>query len=575
MLISIHDSSLRRVAYMDNMAPKSVHYYNDTWHRLLKEATSTFSFDVDKVGHDDEQYLREDGYISFKHEGVQYLFNIMRIEDDEEKITVYTENLNLELLNEVKKPIDIIVSHDLVWYLNNDGLLTSTGLTVGVNEVSDKTTKIKLESEQTGLARIISIANNFGSEIEFVTKLNWDGTLDKVIVNFYKKYDGISQGVGTNRQDVILYYGKNIEKIHRTVDKTDMYNAIVPTGKDGIHIYNLEKTELDENGNVEFFTPKNSFAILAPQSMTRYPSQLSSNSDRYLVRPYTADGISDVNTLYTLALNELKKHAYPAITYDVTGYFDLNVGDTVKVQDNGFTPMMILQARVAEQSISFSDPSKNKTIFGNILALESRISQDLTGRLKELVDQATPYRFEIVSDNGLTFKNSEGSTTLTARVYKGSNIDEAAVDSFEWLIDGVKFGGTSKSQLVSASKVTGTAVVRYNAKLGDTVIGGMEVTLQDVSDGISPINLVIESSNGYQFKNNIINTTFTAILYQNNKEIDSDGTKFAYVWSKTKSDGTVDTAWNLAHQSSQKSITITNSDVWQRATFDCTAEPLS
>lgn len=97
----------------------------------------------------------------------------------------------------------------------------------------------------------------------------------------------------------------------------------------------------------------------------------------------------------------------------------------------------------------------------------------------------------------------------------------------------------------------------------------------DGEDGVSPINLVVYSSNGYQFKNNIINTTFTAILYQNNKEIDSDGTKFAYVWSKTNADGTADTAWNLAHQASQKSITITNSDVMQRATFDCTAESLN
>ena len=95
------------------------------------------------------------------------------------------------------------------------------------------------------------------------------------------------------------------------------------------------------------------------------------------------------------------------------------------------------------------------------------------------------------------------------------------------------------------------------------------------NDGVSPINLFIKSSNGYQFKNNIINTTFTAILYQNNKEIDSNGTKFAYVWSKTNRDGVADTAWNLAHQSSQKTITITNSDVWQRATFNCTAEPLN
>ena len=64
---------------------------------------------------------------------------------------------------------------------------------------------------------------------------------------------------------------------------------------------------------------------------------------------------------------------------------------------------------------------------------------------------------------------------------------------------------------------------------------------------------------------------FTCLVNQ----IDSDGTKFSYVWSKTKSNGTVDATWNLAHQSSQKSITISNSDVSQRATFNCTAEPLS
>lgn len=93
--------------------------------------------------------------------------------------------------------------------------------------------------------------------------------------------------------------------------------------------------------------------------------------------------------------------------------------------------------------------------------------------------------------------------------------------------------------------------------------------------GVSPINLVIESSNGYQFKNGIINTTLTARLYQNNEEIDKDGTGYAYVWSKTNADGTDDTAWNLAHQASQKTITITYEDVKQRATFDCIAESLN
>ena len=118
-------------------------------------------------------------------------------------------------------------------------------------------------------------------------------------------------------------------------------------------------------------------------------------------------------------------------------------------------------------------------------------------------------------------------------------------------------------------------MVTLNIYKNSEKISSAQISLSKISDGISPINLFIKSSNGYQFKNNVINTTFTAILYQDNKEIDSDSTKFSYVWTKTNSDGTADIAWNLAHQSSQKSITISNSDVSQRATFNCTAEPLN
>lgn len=485
MLISIHDSSLKRMAYADNVVPLAMHYTDDTWRRLLKEATSTFTFKVDMLGRDSEQYLTDNAYISFEYNSKTYLFNVMTITPDSgsKSIIVYCENLSLELLNETKAPIDITVSHNLEWYLNNDGLLAYAGLTIGINEVSDKTTKIKLESEQTGLARLTSIANNFGAELEFVTELNGDGTLKSMTVNFFKKYDGVSQGVGTYRRDLILEYGRNVDGIKRTIDKTDLYNAITPTGKDGMNITSLEKEEYDENGNLEFYTKKGSPNIFAPQSKARYRAQLLNDTDGWLRRYYSADGTSNVNTLYSLALNELKKHAYPAITYEITGFYDLDIGDTVRIVDTSFTPTLIVQARVAEQSICFSDPTKNKTTFGNILALESRVSQDLTGRLKQLVEEAAPYRFEIVSDNGLTFKNSEGNTTLTARVYKGSNAQEVSVDSFEWLIDGVSFGGTTKSQLVNASQVSGTAVVRYNAKINDVVIGGLEVTLQDVSDG--------------------------------------------------------------------------------------------
>jgi phage minor structural protein len=492
MLISLHDNYQRRIAHIDNALPKAMHYNDDKWNRNLAYGTGLFDFTIDRQDLEIESQLVVGNYISFRYNNRDYMFTILRSEksSDDRKIIVHSEYLSLGLLKSTQDPLDPPQSHTLEWYLTQSAILVNSGIKLGINEVPDLVRKIKIDGEQTSLQRLTSFATNFGAEIEYVTTLNRDGTLKSLVVNFYKKFDGVNQGVGTNRQDLTLSYGKNISGIKQTTDITDFFSMITPKGKDGLTITSLDRTEYDDDGNVLFFTRPGQSSIYAPQSAQRFPSRLIRTNNDYTDHKYSADGTSDQNTLYTLALTELKKNCDPSIVYDVTGFYDLNIGDTVKIFDASFNPPLMLQARVAEQTISFSNPSNNKTVFGNIIALESQASQALTGRLKELVDQATPYRFEIISDNGLTFKNSTGSTTLTARVYKGSNIDEVSVDSFEWLIDGVSFGGTNKSQSVNASQVSSTAVVRYNAKIGNTVIGGIEVTIQDISDGengISPI----------------------------------------------------------------------------------------
>lgn len=494
MLISLHDNYQRRIAHIDNALPKAMHYNDDKWNRNLTYGTGVFEFTIDRQNLEIESQLVVGNYISFRYNNRDYMFTILRSEksSDDRKIIVHSEYLSLGLLKSTQDPIDPPQSHTLEWYLTQSGILVNSGIKLGINEVPDLVRKIKIDGEQTSLQRLTSFATNFGTEIEYVTTLNRDGTLKSLVVNFYKKFDGVNQGVGTNRQDLTLSYGKNVSGIKQTTDITDFFSMITPKGKDGLTITSLDRTEYDDKGNVLFFTRPGQSSIYAPQSAQRFPSRLIRTNNDYTDHKYSADGTSDQNTLYTLALNELKKHCDPSIVYDVTGFYDLDIGDTVKIFDASFNPPLMLQARVAEQTISFSNPSNNKTVFGNIIALESQASQDLAGRLKELVDQVTPYRFEIVSDNGLTFKNNEGSTTLTARVFKGSNVDEVSVDSFEWLIDGVSFGSTSKSQLINSSQVTGTAVVRYNAKIGNTVIGGLEATLQDVSDGTDGISPTVK-----------------------------------------------------------------------------------
>lgn len=486
MLISIHDKTLRRVAFIDNEKPETLHFFDDVWHRYLTEATSTFDFSVPKTGNAALQYLTEKNYVSFQYEGQDYLFNIMRTEETESELACYCENLNLELLNEMSPAFKSGGAQTFAWYFNNSDLVGGknfSDLVLGINEVSDYSRSLEWEGTDTKLARLLSLVNKFDAECEFVTELNRDGSLKRIVLNVYKKHDDTHQGVGTRRQDVTLYYGKEIDGIRRTVDKTGLYNAIYPQGKDGLSITTVEKTEYDADGRVLYYTHNGQPYIYAPQTAEEYPAQISSKDDPWILYRWEYE-TENVNTLYGQALAKLKEISVPAVTYEVEGSLMLEIGDTVKIHDDKFTPTLLLEARVSEQEVSFSDPTKNKNVFSNFKALENKLSTDITGRLDQLIQEALPYTAEILSDNGTVFRNGEGETTLTARVLKG-NVDVTAAVEVTWVrADAPQTAVTAPSITITATDVIGKAVYKLAAKNKEgSTLTTAEVTITHVLDG--------------------------------------------------------------------------------------------
>lgn len=491
MLISVHDKTLSRVTFLDNEKPNTLHYFNDTWHRYLTEATSTFDFSVPKTGNTDISFLNEKGYVSFRYGGKSYLFNIMKAEETETNLTCYCENLNLELLNETSLEYKAPGARTFVQYINLLGIQYAQ-LEMGINEVSDLSRTLEWTGQDTKLARLLSLVNKFDAECEFVTHLNRDGTLDKIVLNVYRKHDDNYQGVGTRRNDLTLYYGKEIKEIRRTVDKTGLYTAIKPIGTDGLTIASLDKTELDADGNILFRSPSGDAHIYCPSMRDEYPSQVvDPTGDRYINLDWTYE-TNNVNTLYGQALAKLKSIYMPAITYEVDGFMDLDIGDTVKMHDAGFTPLLLLEARVSEQEISFSQPDKNKTTFANFRALENKLSASIQSRLETLIKDSIPYVADILTTDGLIFKNGDGSTTLTARVSRGTAIVTNQL-SIQWYKDGVTVS-TSESITVQAAGISEKAVYRFEAidSSGDVKCFS-EVTVANVNDGTGKIYLV-ESS---------------------------------------------------------------------------------
>lgn len=490
MLLTIHDSNLRKVAFIDNDKQDTLNYFNDTWTRYLETGSSTFDFTVFKkaiisdVGKKRAyNSLNEKAFVSFHYKGRTYLHTIRKIEENEKVIKCYSINLNLELINEYSIPYKSPKAMSFKEFCEEMDLLNYTFLKIGINEVSDKKISAEWEGTDTKLNRLLSLAKKFGAEIEFDTRLNTDSSIKSFTVNVYHEHDDSHQGVG-QISPKILKYGKNLKTITRTIDKTGIYNTVVPTGKDDkgnvVDIRGLGAWSVNNaKGEREFY--QSGAALYAPLSMQMYPSTFTHSTgdrDQWIRKDMTVES-SNPEVIRSTAYRELKKNCYPAVTYEAEGFADLEIGDTVKVYDDGFSPTLLLEMRVSEQVISFTNPKNNKTTFSNAKALENRLSQGIQQQLDRMIEDAKPYTIKLATDNGIAFKNGQGQTIVTPTLMRGNKVINSG---WRWVVDGV-IKATSPSYTVRASDISQKMVLTVSAWIDNKEVAYEQLTLINTSDG--------------------------------------------------------------------------------------------
>ena len=491
MLLTIHDSNLRKVAFIDNNKQGTLNYFNDTWTRYLETGSSVFDFTVFKkaiisdIGQKRAyNTLNEKAFVSFHYKGKTYLHTIRKIEENEKVIKCYSINLNLELINEYSIPYKSPKAMSFKEFCEEMDLLNFTFLKIGINEVSDKKISAEWEGTDTKLNRLLSLAKKFGAEIEFDTRLNADSSIKSFTVNVYHEHDDSHQGVG-QISPTVLRYGKNLKTITRTIDKTRIYNTVVPTGKDEhgnvIDISGLGPWSVNnEKGEREFY--QSGAALYAPLSMQMYPSTFTHSTgdrDQWTRKDMTVES-SNPEVIRSAAYRELKKNCYPAVTYEAEGFADLDIGDTVKVYDDGFNPALLLEMRVSEQVISFTNPKNNKTTFSNAKALENRLSQGIQQQLDRLIEDAKPYTIKLTTDNGIAFKNGQGQTIVTPSLMRGNKVINSG---WRWVVDGV-IKATSPSYIVRASDINQKMVLTVSAWIDNKEVASDQLTLINTSDGL-------------------------------------------------------------------------------------------
>lgn len=482
-VLNPHD---RVLAFLDNTHRNSMHYWNDELHEYLQGTANTYTFTVSSK-HEDAAYIVEGNKVAFVYNGKDYYLNIVHVEKDEFTVTATAWSLSFELINEnvgAYKSESAMSFEEYVTAFDPERTVR-----IGINEVSDKRISNEWTGEATVLSRLFSVANVFDAEIEFQTVLNDDYSLKEIVMNVYREHSDNNTGVGEFRGDIKLRYGKNVTGIRKESSIENLYTGIRPTGKDGLTIQGIEKEELDENGVVEFYTQGPD--IRAPQARDRFPSNLINKEDGYIFMPKSYD-TDNKDKLYSMALSDLRTASEPVVTYDVTGYFDTAIGDTVEIEDEEYVPTLYLSARVSEQVRSFTNPQANKTAFTNFKELQSEISEDLLQKVEDLINKTKIYTSSISTDNGIVFKNNEGFTNLTANVID-NGVDRTDNFTIRWFKDGnhIYAGRTIK---VRALDVESKAVYKFEARDTEGILRGFEeVTVMDVSDGTDGEDAAIKS----------------------------------------------------------------------------------
>lgn len=105
----------------------------------------------------------------------------------------------------------------------------------------------------------------------------------------------------------------------------------------------------------------------------------------------------------------------------------------------------------------------------------------------------------------------------------------------------------------------GTEAVSYSvSRIGD-----------DGEPGEDAVQILILTDRGDILKTGLEETTLTAYVLMGGEDVTERFEQSNFKWTRTSSDAASDTAWNTAHEGVGRSITVTKSEVFRRALFEC------
>ncbi len=464
--IAIRDTTdSHNVGFFDNKS--GIKYNSANLTQFLKGACSVLVLTY----HSKKMIAQSGQKLAFRFKDKDFWLNINSVKKTGYKIELTAYSLSLEANKEKRgphKPANAMTIKQYIDYYDPEH-----SFEIGINEVADKSIKLEWSGTDTILARLYSVANSFGAELEFVTELNNDYSLKRHVVNIYREGN-----LGKDKTGMPVRVGEKLKVINYSDNMDDFYTAIRRTGKDGLTMAGLNKKIYDNKGNVLFYN--NSNTIYAPQARDKYPSIARKTNDGYIINEDSETEHTSKEALFGYMLAELKKHCELKVDYEVEGAVDGDIGDRKTLIDaRHFDPPLYVQARISEQTEALLETSNVKTSLANYVRKSSQIANELLQRVEQLTLEATPYTIKLATNNGIVFKNNQGQSTIYPTLKRGQKPVEC---TWKWLVDNQGFG-TSPTFEVKAAGMSSKLVLTAIALIDGKEVAREQVTFSNVNDG--------------------------------------------------------------------------------------------
>lgn len=439
MIIYFADRKMNILGRASTNLPKGVRITDDLKTEEVEVGVKVFECDLSYTSGNQKtikEWAKAGNYILRKNGEETEFYTIIDSENDSKDriISIYAEDVGLDLLNEVVEPYEADQAYPITHYIERFSY--DSGFEVGINEVSNLSRKLKWEGEETATARILSVATQFDAEVKYRFEVK-GLTITHKYIDIYKKI-GMDTGVK-------LRLNRDIDRIVTKESVANLATALnvkggTPEGQENPITLNGYQYD-DGDFYVDGTMLKSRKAL---EKWSRYLWETGPDVG-HIVQQYSYDTTSQ-SELCNRAVSQLKKICDMEVNYEVDISVlpqNAKIGDTVYIVDG--KDQTYLSARILKLETSVSQRT-NKATLGEYLIQSRGISQ----KLEELAQQFQNIAANRIMYTWIVYADDELGTGISlypeGKIYMGiaanqlTNIVDLSDPSiFEWsLIKGDK-----------------------------------------------------------------------------------------------------------------------------------------